>query len=351
MPVRGTQKGYVIYCEHCIFATIFSPGKSFVHKDHLPSNTKEPIIHKVRPTCPFQEIAMDLCSYAEQDYLIIVDCYTDWPAIIPMTHNTHPQIITALRQAFCRTAIPDIIWSDGGPQFTSNKFNQFSQQWGFLHKTSSPYHPQGNVKIKSMVKPMKKIIHTSWNGRLLDQDKFCRTLLQYRNTPSRRDGLSPSQKLYGHPTQDTLPAHRCSFSQEWQCKTEEVEQQAKNTQESTTIYYNARAQPLAEIGIGSNVAIQNPRIKLWDIYGTIVDISPNRRYYVKTSWTSGLVLIQNRRFLRQRVPLPIPLPPSLPPHNPILDSPQLLHHSATLHGSDNQQDVSLKALHGTDSHI
>ena len=152
-------------------------------QDHLPSNTKESIIHKARPTRPFQEIAMDLCSYAGQDYLIIVDCYTDWPAIIPMTHNTTTHI-TALRQAFCRTAIPDIIWSDGGPQFTSNKFNQFSQQWGFLHKTSSPYHPQSNGKIESMVKSMKKIIHTSWNGCFLDQDKFCHTLLQYRNTPS-----------------------------------------------------------------------------------------------------------------------------------------------------------------------
>ena len=37
-------------------------------------------------------------------------------------------------------------------------------------------------------------------------------LLQY--TPSRKDRLSPAQKLYGNPTQDTLPAHRCSFSQE-----------------------------------------------------------------------------------------------------------------------------------------
>ena len=56
---------------------------------------------------------------------------------------------------------------------------------------------------------------------------------------------------------DILPSpHRRSFSQEWEHKTEEVERQAKNTQESTTICYNAHAQPLSEIGIGSNVAIQ-----------------------------------------------------------------------------------------------
>jgi len=234
-----------------------------------------------------------------------------------MRHNTTTtQIVTALRQAFCSTTIPDIIWSDGGPQFTSVKFNQFTQQWGFLHKTSSPYHLQSNGKIESTVKSMKKIIYTSWNGHSLDQNKFCRALLQYRNTPSRNDGLSPAQKLYGHPTQDTLPAHRRSFSQEWQRTAEEIEKQSKNTQESTTTYYNAHAHHLTELDIGSNVAIQHPHTKLWDTYSIITHISPNRRYYIKTS--SGRVLVRNCRFLRRRVPFSIPAPL----HNSNLDLPK-----------------------------
>jgi len=103
-------------------------------QDHLPSNNKESIIQKPQSSQPFQEIAVDLCVYAGQDYLIMVDCHTDWPDIIPMTS----QITTALRQSFCRTAIPDIVWSDGGPQFTSHKFTQFALQWGFRHETFTP---------------------------------------------------------------------------------------------------------------------------------------------------------------------------------------------------------------------
>ena len=89
-------------------------------QDHLPSNSKEPIIQKPRPDRPFQEISVDLCSHAGCTYLIIVDCFTDWPAIISLDHGTTVvQVITAIRQSFCRTAIPDVVWSDGGPQFTS----------------------------------------------------------------------------------------------------------------------------------------------------------------------------------------------------------------------------------------
>ena len=45
-------------------------------QEHLPSNPREPITIKPRPGRPFQELAADFCSYASQDFLILVDCYT-----------------------------------------------------------------------------------------------------------------------------------------------------------------------------------------------------------------------------------------------------------------------------------
>ena len=88
-------------------------------QDHLPSNPKEPIIQKPQPAKPFQEIAVDLCSHAGRTNLVIVDCLTDWPAVISLDHGTtSQQVIIAIRQSFCRTVIQDVVWSDGGPQFT-----------------------------------------------------------------------------------------------------------------------------------------------------------------------------------------------------------------------------------------
>ena len=163
---------------------------------------------------------------------------------------------------------------------------------------------------------MKKIISGSWTGYQLDQNKLARSLLQYRNTPSRRDGTSPAQKLYGQQIQDTLPTHRLAFQPSQLEHSSELAADNNNQQ-----YHNQKAHPLPEINIGTNVAIQNPSTKQWDTYGIIMQIGPYRQYHVKL--TNGRVLIRNRRFIRRHIPV-TPLAPSEPPCSPPspLPSPQ-----------------------------
>ena len=65
-------------------------------------------------------------------------------------------LITAARELFSHTAVPDVFWSDGGPQFTSHQFQNFSTHWRFRHQVSSPHYPQSNRKAEATVKAMKK---------------------------------------------------------------------------------------------------------------------------------------------------------------------------------------------------
>ena len=212
----------------------------------------------------------------------------------------------AIHQSFCHTAVPDIVWSDGGPQFTSKLFADFATRWGFQHRVSSPRYPQSNGKVEATVKSMKKLLHTSWTGRSLDHEKLCRALLQYRNTPSRKDGLSPAQKLFGHPVQDILPAHHHSFLPEWQCPITTAEEQ----QHQNTLLHITTLMPThCLISILDHMLpfrTRKPTLtKAWDIYGIVIEISPQRRYYIKTK--GGRVLVRNHRFLRRRVPSSIPI--------------------------------------------
>ena len=109
---------------------------------------------------------------------------------------------------------------------------------------------------------MKKLIQTH---RYIDDDKLTRTLLQYRNTPSRKDGLSHAIKSFGKPIQDTLPARRRAFSEQWQRNTVEAQKQATNTKDDVEKYYNQHLHTLPDINIRSHVAIQNSYTKHWEI--------------------------------------------------------------------------------------
>jgi len=76
------------------------------------------------------------------------------------------------------------------------------------------------------------------HGHSFDEDKLWRALLQYRNTPSRKDTLSPAQKLYGRPVQDSIPAHRRSFAADWQKPMDEVNIHETRVFSKAQKYYN-----------------------------------------------------------------------------------------------------------------
>ena len=122
---------------------------------------------KCLPQRPFQQIAVDFASYAGHNFLILVNCKTDWPDIIEVGKDmTATKLSALLRDHFCRTAVPDLIWSDGGPQFTSQHLATFLRDWGLSHVISSPHYPQSNGKAEAVVKSMKRLISATWDRPL-----------------------------------------------------------------------------------------------------------------------------------------------------------------------------------------
>ena len=236
----------------------------------------------------------------------MIDCFTDWPSIQLMRHNTTAYaVISALREYFTRTAVPNVLWSHGGPQLVSLKFETFLREWEVEHRVSSPTYPQSNGKAEAAVKSIKKLIRRSTKQRGLGEDKLARALLQYGNTPCVKDGLSPAQKLYGHLVQDTLPVHYKAFAPEWQKKMKEADTRQSMSLKDSKRAYDKHVAPHAQIAIGSHVAVQDKNSKRFDIYGIVVSIENFRKYVMKT--TSGRLLVRNHRFIRKRVPASLPI--------------------------------------------
>ena len=98
---------------------------------------KEPLIATPLPDRPWKRIAMDLCEYNHQNYLIISDYYSRFIEILHMPSTTSTQVILKLKAIFARFGVPDEVVSDNGPQFSSSEFQEFAKQLDFRHCTSS----------------------------------------------------------------------------------------------------------------------------------------------------------------------------------------------------------------------
>jgi len=305
---------------------------------HLPSHGKEPYMARPAPSRPFEQIHADLFSFAGQQFLVVVDGYSSWPWVFCFNRDAPTKkLIQALCDVFIASGAADVLYTDNGPQFTAQAFQDFLQRWGVRHVTSSPHYPQSNGKAEAAVKSVKKLVRNSWNNQnqCLEKEQWTRAMLQYRNTPTS-DGRSPAQILFGAPVQDILPAHRRTFDPQWQTTTETAEAVAEARQEAVKAYYNDRAQSLPTLRVGQKVAVQDPTSKLWSRHGIICDTGSNRRYYVKMQ--NGNVLVRNRRHIRLRYASPMatavetpeqPLPPAAQP--PLPAASPVLRRSTRLH--------------------
>eukprot|EP00794_Sanderia_malayensis_P013058 gene13058-14400_t len=73
--------------------------------------------------------------------------------------------IKKLKTHMSRYGQCDIVISDDRPQFMSNDFESFAKSCNFIHRTSSPYHPQGNGRAKAAVQIAKSILYKARNDK------------------------------------------------------------------------------------------------------------------------------------------------------------------------------------------
>jgi hypothetical protein len=150
-----------------------------------PSQPKEPDIKTVA-SFPMENVSVDLFHLANKTYLVMVDRYSGFPFVEHLRSTSTEGVTRALISWFHDFGIPVRIRSDGGPQFRS-EFQDFCKKLGIIHELASPYNPRSNGHAEAAVKNMKYLLEKydgNWN-------KFKSALLEWRNTPSSADPLSP----------------------------------------------------------------------------------------------------------------------------------------------------------------
>ena len=216
-------------------------------------------------------------------------------------------LVRCLRSFFATFGVPEEISSDGDPEFTTKRTQDFLRLWGVRHRVSSVSFPRSNGRAEVAVKTAKRLLmsNTVQTGSL-DYDRFLRAILQLRNTPDPDCNLSPAQIIFGRPLRDSLSFVNCleKFSnthirplwrQAWAAKEKALRTRITYTTESL----KAHSSPLCPLTLGKRVFLQNQQGQnptKWDRSGVAVESAGHDQFRVKVDG-SGQITLRNRRFL------------------------------------------------------
>ena len=154
------------------------------------------------PDRAWQKVGTDLFMLQGRNYLVTTDYFSKFFEIDYLNEVTSTDVIGKLKQHFARYGIPEIVYSDNGPQFASGHFKKFCREWNIRHETSSPGNSRANGAAEAAVKKAKRMMKRCF---LAKEDQYM-ALLNLRNTPEEGLTYSPSQRLMGRRTRTILPS-------------------------------------------------------------------------------------------------------------------------------------------------
>ena len=105
-----------------------------------------------------------------------------------------------LKFHMARNDICQLLITDNGPSYSCQAFADFARDWGFIHQTSSHFHPKSNGHSEVLVGLDKKLLRKAKDSK---QDPYL-LFLEYRNTPLEC-GFSPAQLLMSRRTRSVVP--------------------------------------------------------------------------------------------------------------------------------------------------
>lgn len=118
-----------------------------------------------------------------------------------MPDTKSSKVTRKLKGLFTHQGMPDVVFSDNGPQYSSEEFTNFSCKWEFPHKTSSPGYLQSNGWAEWAVKTTKQLLR---EANIAGQDPYP-VILDLCNTFTQGLDTSPAQRLLSRRARKLLP--------------------------------------------------------------------------------------------------------------------------------------------------
>ena len=203
--------------------------------------------------------------------MVVIDAYSKWLEVIPMTTTTAPKTLDMLREIFARYGLPEQLVSDNGPQFTSTELEMCMKANGIKHLNTVPYHPASNGEAQRSVQTFEHSLKASQKDEGSLSMKLSRFLLAYRNTASSTTGVRPAELLLRHPLRTRLDLLRPSLRNRVLSK----QADQKRCHDAHTKF--------REFEVGQNVLVRNLRGGPKWVPGTVLEQTGPVSYQVQVS--------------------------------------------------------------------
>lgn len=92
----------------------------------------------------------------------MVDAYSKFPFVRPMTIVATENTIEQLEAIFAIEGLPNTLVSENGTQFTGIEFKIFCDKYGIHHVRSPVYHPQSNGAAEPSFGRLIRVSRKHW---------------------------------------------------------------------------------------------------------------------------------------------------------------------------------------------
>ena len=91
------------------------------------SQRSEPLQSHPTPELPWHTVATDLFTTKNSKYILLIDYYIRFPVLRKLGSTTSKVLAQEMKAVFAELEVRNIFVSDGGPQYTSAQFKDFTK--------------------------------------------------------------------------------------------------------------------------------------------------------------------------------------------------------------------------------
>ena len=207
------------------------------------------------PQTAWQQLVLAIFSLRNTQYLLVIDYFSQFP-VVKQLHSLHLlSVIKHLKDIFTEIGIPRCIVSDGGTQFTSQEFKDFTKAWGIHHTITPQTNTQSNGQAECFVQTIKNSLTKAMEGG----EDLHLAILTYVTTPLNHSLPSPAELLNSRRYRCLLPIQ--VKQQNHTHRYRNIMQRQKHQQ---TKYYNRNTRDLPSLKTGRPVYVQLvPKTRNW----------------------------------------------------------------------------------------